>query len=528
MYRVLLVDDEPFILQGLTDFIPWNEHGLEIAAIASNGHDALNIINTTTIHILITDIRMPKMDGIELIRQIRALEKNIKCIILSGYNDFEFVKEAAKLGIENYLLKPVDESELILTVDNTVSKIENELYKKLEIQEGFRILRDNILNRWVAGEIRGSELRDKLRFLNMEFDHDEYLVCLTKILPNLLCNDQLKNDHALLRFAVNNICSQLVSENNLGLTFFDLSGGIVFLLTGSQLEKNRKKIQQVLYECIHQVNILLKTDLFISVGNPEKDPMSLHRSYNQALRLQDYRLVLGCNKILWPEADADRSQRGANILPYLTNLNAGLKTKNLIQVLQAIDDIFTYLHTLNYLSPELVQNIAVSVLLEIIHTIRILNLNTSDVFEDITHVLSKVFEFSTLIALQEWLKKTAVICLEILIKQDQKVSPLVKKVADYIDCNYMNNINLKTVAGEFSLNAFYLGQLFNKEIGEHFTSYINRIRIDKSKELLRDTGITTNEIASRVGYSNTNYFFTIFRKYSGMSPAEFRHGKGGG
>ena len=144
MYKVLIADDEPFILEGLADLINWEEHGLQIAGLVSNGLDAKNIVDSSDIDILITDNRMPRMDGIELIKYIAQTEKNIKFIILSGYNDFEYVKEAAKIGIENYLLKPVDEKELISTLINTVDKIENEIYKKKELQQGYNILRDNI------------------------------------------------------------------------------------------------------------------------------------------------------------------------------------------------------------------------------------------------------------------------------------------------------------------------------------------------------------------------------------------------
>lgn len=135
MYKVFIADDEPFILDGLYHIINWEEQDLEIIGTAVNGHDALEKMKTLKTDILITDIRMPETDGLELIRKTKEINPGTKFIIMSGYDDFEYLKECIKLGIENYLLKPINQEEFLSTLVNTVAKIENGLFKKLYLNE---------------------------------------------------------------------------------------------------------------------------------------------------------------------------------------------------------------------------------------------------------------------------------------------------------------------------------------------------------------------------------------------------------
>ena len=170
MYSVLLVDDEPSVLTGLRYVIDWDEYGVEIAGTASNGTQALELLRELPVDILITDIQMPQMGGLELLQQVRAQNMDLRCIILTGYDDFKYVKKAAQLGIENYLLKPVSPEELSETLLNTITKIEYLRSRKLDLAENIRVLRDGTFYRWIAGRIGSAELAD--RFDTLGFTPD--------------------------------------------------------------------------------------------------------------------------------------------------------------------------------------------------------------------------------------------------------------------------------------------------------------------------------------------------------------------
>ena len=177
MYKALVVDDEPIILEGFDNLISWEEFGIEISAKAENGKAALQIVREEEIDLLITDIRMPEMSGLELLKTIRQEGKSIKVIILSGYDDFQYVKEASKYGIENYLLKPIEENELEETLLHLTEKLENEQKQQNRLQESYQLLRSNILYRWITGAIGEEELTMRAEFLDISLEKQWYQVC---------------------------------------------------------------------------------------------------------------------------------------------------------------------------------------------------------------------------------------------------------------------------------------------------------------------------------------------------------------
>ncbi len=153
MYKVMIVDDEPLILKGLRAIIDWQQLGLQITSQAASGEQAMEAFLEEETDIIITDIRMPGMSGLELIETVRSIDPGVKFIVLSGYDDFQYVKEGMKYGIENYLLKPIDVEELEATLRAVIVKLANVLQQQLAARKEQQILRDNILIRWVTQTI---------------------------------------------------------------------------------------------------------------------------------------------------------------------------------------------------------------------------------------------------------------------------------------------------------------------------------------------------------------------------------------
>lgn len=180
MYKVLLVDDEPFIIDGLKQIIDWEEYGMEICGTAANGLEASHRLETNPADILITDIRMPKMNGLELIRHLKSRNSATRFIILSGYDDFEYLKESIQLGIENYLLKPVNQEELLATLVTTIRKIESDTNRTLNLPKDIDIIRENILFRWVANLIMPAELLERSSLLGIDLENTQYCVCVLR------------------------------------------------------------------------------------------------------------------------------------------------------------------------------------------------------------------------------------------------------------------------------------------------------------------------------------------------------------
>ena len=275
MYRVLLVDDEPLLCKGLRDTIEWDSLGLEIAGEAHNGADALKLIQLSQPHIMITDIRMPVMDGIQLIKTIRELDMNIRVIILSGFSDYAFLKEAIHLGVDSYLLKPIDNDELISNLYDLVLSIEKEVLRTTQLNQGMEILRSNTLNRLITNAIGQSEFEEKAAFLDIMLT-GEYYLCAVCMAENQNA-DMLGSGEAQSVFGIHNICNALVQRR--GITFIDAKSRVVLLLHGSLEDQLLAMATGVLESVSKQVPKDIGISVITSMGSIVNAMTDLWKSY---------------------------------------------------------------------------------------------------------------------------------------------------------------------------------------------------------------------------------------------------------
>jgi len=208
MYKMLIADDEPFIVEGLKHILNWEEYGIELTCTASNGIEALDIMKKEGAELLITDIKMPKMNGLELIQKVKELNPNTHFIILSGYDEFEYLKESIKLGIENYILKPINFEELEETILNIINKLDHKNLQDSYLNKDISIIKNNILYRWVTGSISEAELIERSSLLDIPLNFSKYVVCILKLLPN---GNENINRYALTQKA-GEICGEACRE----------------------------------------------------------------------------------------------------------------------------------------------------------------------------------------------------------------------------------------------------------------------------------------------------------------------------
>jgi len=266
MYRVLIVDDEPIICKGLRDTIEWDSLGLEISGEAHNGAEALELVRANRPHILITDIRMPGMDGIRLIKAIRELGSNIRIIILSGFSDYAFLKEAIRLGVDSYLLKPIDNDELISNLADMVNHIEKEMLRTTHLHQGMELLRSNTLNRLVTNSIGRSEFEEKASFLDISMI-SEYYLCAA-CLPENENSGMAGYGDPLIAFALQSICSTLAKGS--GIAFTDAKNRVILILSGGRedelLAAAVRLLENVASKGMEQFNKPIVTSVGIIVG----------------------------------------------------------------------------------------------------------------------------------------------------------------------------------------------------------------------------------------------------------------------
>ena len=292
MYRVIIVDDEPIIRKGLRETIEWDSLGLEVAGEAANGVEALRLVRSIRPEILITDIRMPEMDGLALIQEVRQLDFDVKITILSGYSDYDYLKAAIKLGVDNYLLKPIDNDELISNLKNAVSEIEKEAIVDQRNRQGSELLRTNTLRRLMTGNISPEELREKADFLDIPFTAEAYLCAVVAVSPQASTAPREpldRNEIEAMAKAIPGVST---------IAFNDSENNLVLLMALDSVLNDRKGIQAALEGIVAKARQSQST-LTVGVGQPVNRLEEAHLSYERACKCLEYGMFMQGSGVIW-------------------------------------------------------------------------------------------------------------------------------------------------------------------------------------------------------------------------------------
>lgn len=503
MFRVFLADDEPFIIEGLYDIIDWAEAELEIVGHANNGQKALEALRSVKVDILVTDISMPVMDGLELIRQARTVHPELKVIVLSGYNEFSYLKEGMMLGIENYLLKPINIQELKATLQNTVEKLNTTSETKRVQAYSNQILKDNTLHRWLNHQIDPREFNERADLLGINLDH-AYIAAALLRMPS----------GAAEAFE---FVSEQVKPYSWMTSFFDMDGDIVLLAATDDAE-----------ECANQLNAVLRQleaelqdrPLRISVGSVAQLPNEAGQSYADAKKAQEYFWIYTELHIIdFNELGQSRGNPKADFStidwPEYAKLIIAKDQENLHRKIQ---DDFQRLQAQPGITPQDFQAIAFEMVIHF--TLELKAIRRTEELDAYHEAFRQIRSAVTLEELEAAIHGIADTTIGYLVSDIR--SPIVQQVLKYIHQSYEEELSLKMLGAHFHIHPAYLGQLFHKEMNETFTEYMNRYRIEKAKELLKTTNLKVQGIAKDVGYWEVGYFYKQFKKYVGISPTDYR------
>ncbi|NEW06279.1 response regulator transcription factor [Paenibacillus sp. SYP-B3998] len=512
MYKVFLVDDEPFILEGLSALVDWEQYGLEVVGHASNGEEAMRIATNLDVDIFITDIFMPRMSGLELIKRLKEKNDAQKFIILSGYNEFEYVKEGMKLGIENYLLKPVNVEELKQTLHSTVNKMQSEAHRKV-VTDNLDIIRGNILLRWVSRTIDPKELLERAKVLNIKLSQPYYVVSVIRFSdPNRssMEADQLAEVHALCRYHLSGIVH--VYE------FGDLDGDLILIFgCESQDVEAVSFVTNLVRKVLNHVLEDARMSAFATIGSYESTFMEVTESYRNAKNLQEYCSEVSANEIIdYNVMNAGWEQQQTGISLQLEALSRHIESKNKEEAFAYMDQCFQKLQGSKGAKPSDIQHLAVEFMFQIKHAVKNKQFDSKKIF-------SHLFKIRTLEQLKDHLRDSIEAVIDYLDgERKDDYSPVIKRVLKAIEEQYAKELSLKTLSQELNMNVIYLGQLFLHELSATFSDYVNRYRIEKAKQLLYQTTLKANDIAGKVGYTDPTYFYRKFKLMVGVSPMEYR------
>lgn len=513
---MLIVDDEPLIRSGLKNLIEWEVYGIEITGEAEDGTKAYKQIKQQQPDIALIDITMPNMSGLDLIEFCSHLEHAPKFIILSGYNDFEYVRKAIRFGAVNYLLKPVDTEELTNTIVSTVKLLDDEQTRNLQFKEGIQALKNDTLIRLLNRRIDAHELREKCNFLNLSFRNNSMRVGLIRPLR--------RHSENIITSSDIDFCQKFCRSSCPCYTAIDTSGTVIFIFKDQTHTLTETNFMELLEKCSQQLSRKLHQKFFCALGPNASSSADLPMSYYSALQLIEKKQAF---EKVFPK-DAPR-QGGKDFEPnnsFHSDQIVQCLTKNDTEQLNHIintyfQDISAHTSTADL---ETVKYTLVEMIIEMTRKLKSSMLTDSSIDVWKQKAFSLIRSADSFAVLQENMLVYFVTLADQFHENNHpKYSNLVKNALLYVRSNYHDcNLSIKTLAAQMNVNAAYLGRQFSMETKEYFSDYLNKIRVAQAVQLLNDTSWKTSKIAEAVGFANISYFYTIFKKITGISPGNYR------
>ncbi len=527
MTSLLLVEDEEAIRQKLVYNVSWAEHGFDPVLSAGNGVEALKLIEQNPVDIMVTDIQMPKMNGIDLIREIQTRNHPMKIIIISGFAEFEYAQEAIKFNVSDYLLKPFASRKLLDIALRLKEKLEQECAEKSELyglreqlRQNMDTLREKFFTDLINGNLAGTDINAKMSFLGLtELASLDGQVIVIEIPESqlrtaseeekYLINLQFKQQ--LIRLLEGGIYRHRIinhQRNQMVVIFFAPDPNLAMRLE----------------EYLVQLKMLLNQSLILGVGNRYRSLQDFSVSYQEACVAIQYSYLYGNDRVYSiNDLHLDNPFYDKHFYSLYQNRifnDLRIGANHLIR-----EDLAALIAEMrqSQMSPQSLQILASNLLLLTYIILNELGYNPNEIFETDFSPLTMVNQAGNLNELEKILQNFFDrINQYIITKRSSLNQKLVDQIRQYIDQNYCEDITLSAIADQYNISTGYLSILFNERIGKKFIDYLTELRITKAKELLKHSDMRIYEISTAVGYKDSFYFSNCFKKIVGLTPSEYR------
>lgn len=495
MLKVLIIDDEPNVRKGLKILIPWNENDFEICGESGDPDEGLKMIMSIKPDIVLIDIKMPGKLGIDIIREVREKGFNGKFIIISGYSNFEYAKDAIKYGVKSYILKPVDEDELI----DIVLKLKEEIAQDRKLEKDKKIIEEDcIRNLLLEGNKDLEEKLEKYDSFQTAIIFDEYSKNNDKIVKNLeiMIKDKLNkysDDIYVIRM-----------NNYVALLFRDF---------------RNSRVKRILVDLKIRISSEIGRNIFITLGCESNTPNLISHSYREAEKLLKYKFIYYEKEILSIDIIKEEDSLINNEKINAEKLYSYIEVNDIESINDYLVKIKNKIISEKQSEAE-IKILAIKLFLGLVgklskdYDLKIKNFfNEENIVRDINNInsLNRLFKYLS----------NNFIEISTRIGERSSYGSINKMVA-YINKNYYRDLKLEGLAEIFSYNSAYLGKLFKNEVGENFNTYLDKVRIKEAKTLLLEEHLKVYEVSEKVGYKNIDYFHSKFKKYVGMSPMNYK------
>ena len=542
MLKIFLAEDEVVVRETIKRMIPWEELGFELVGEAADGEMALPLLIRQQPDLLITDIKMPFMDGLTLARLAKKEIPGLKVVILSGYDDFNYAKQAIGIGVEDYLLKPITKNALIERLSEIRSRYEHEktqkeYYEKFqrEMQAYEKNSSRDFFEALVGGSMDMMEVYKRAEKLGLDIVAEAYNV----LIFTMDCDEDFsgqRDEYSSWEAESLELLENFFAGHSSAMLFRSNIFSYGVLLKGQ-----RETIEENTRACVDEIRKILsrqdgRREWFLAVGQSVERLSQIQKSYHTASRAFSQRYLYDENILYYDEMETMEHPGGqaeTEDNAYLQKvdvnaLNPAILQKFLSNGLQEETENFVkdYFYAIGQEPMESLvfrNYVILNVRFSVISFIKGLGCDTNEMesadTEEVLAESGKNMESAIAYA-----KKMISQAIEIRDQNSgNKNRSILKTAVDFIDSHYMDEeISLNTVANVANVSSNHFSALFSQNMGQTFIEYLTTLRMNKAKELLRCTGMRSSEIAGEIGYKDAHYFSYLFKKTQGMTPSDYR------
>lgn len=520
---MIIVDDIPAVVDGIANNLSWSDYSIQVVGTAYNGLDGLKLIEKLNPDIIVTDIRMPKLSGIEMIE--RSRQSGAKLIFISGYSDFSYAQQVVKLGGFDYILKPFTPEQMIEVISMAKAQLDEEnkwldhLHEvERKLRESMPLLRQEYLNLLVRYTSLPEKVKERWDFLNVQMDENEFAVLAVET-DRYSNSASVVGEVEVLRFAIHNILEETIGAVTASVVFRDGPDRFICIVN----DRKEREILAIAEECRENIERYSKATVSIGVGNTVKDIFELPLSYQQALYALSFNFYSGGNSVFaYPDYGVDRdiyikfTSEQEQELTYLIRSGAAERLD------LVLDSIFAeWMDGGELPSPEKVKVFCTELMVNIRSTLHE-DLQVADGYFFDTKMEEMTYNTDSIQALRAIVGELChCYCEEIGSKQKASAHIVINESLKYIREHLELNESVADYAKQVHLSTSYYSNLFKKVTGQSVLQFVVNEKMERAKCLLLQ-GIPLHEVAAAVGYEERSYFSDVFKKRVGMTPTEFR------
>ncbi|MFA9379019.1 MAG: response regulator [Lachnotalea sp.] len=532
-YSVMLVDDEEEVRQAIIKKIDWNAAGFDMIGYAENGEEALEMAENLRPDVVMTDIQMPFMDGLTMCRKLKEMSKNTKIIIFSGYDEFEYAREAIKLEVEEYILKPIDATKLKLVFERIKKSLDVEIEEKNNVEglkkyyfESLPVMKEQFMGSLLEGKIEESKIEELRKLYDYEFNASFYGVAVIHSEAVNRENSDKSSDELMYSQLIPVSLKQIIDENLENLLGFRSFIYLEWVVVIALLEHS-KDINTLLNQMDQICKItsrVLKANTSAGIGQVCDNLMGLSHSYAGAKSAFEYRILLEPNQAIYIQDIEPKSEERISIDENeIQNIMKDIKVGSKEELQKSINN-FMIKVKYSKISIAQLQLSLMEIFVEIMRLGRVYEVNIEQVTGADFNLYQDISKFDTLDAIGNWLLNTCMQVRKLIRRERTDTAKLITdKAMQYISENYSNHeLSVDIICGTLNVSSTYFSTIFKRETGMGFVNYLTKVRLEQALRLLNSTSEKAYTIAGQVGYSEPNYFSYVFKKQYGISPSKYR------